>query len=303
MTAPPEQNHRRGGDVTRTADAPGRLSREDFSRLSSFISGHYGIRMPAEKRLMLEARLRKRVHALGLSSYGEYVNYVTSSRDNAQEVGAMVDAVTTNKTDFFREPDHFDALRERVLPALARDGHFRNQSLRIWSVGCSTGEEVYTLAMVAAEWSEQRGGVPLQVHGTDISAQALETARRAVYPESAAEQIPQDKRRRWLLRSKDRQRAQIRISPALRSLTSFSYWNVMTDPPRAAASAHVVFFRNVLIYFAKPEQERAVTHVCRRMHRGAYLFLGHSETLLEMELPVRQIGPGIYVKEGGTRNG
>ncbi len=168
------------------------INDRDFARLSSFIHSGYGIKMPEGKRVLLEARLRKRLRVLGMHSYTEYCDYLFSPEGAQNELIHMIDVVTTNKTDFFREPKHFDYLVQTALPELDQD--FTEQHSRrkytIWSAGCSTGEEPHTLAMVLNEFAEKQQGFYFSILATDISTRVLEHARRGIYKEDVVQPVP-----------------------------------------------------------------------------------------------------------------
>ncbi len=273
------------------------LSESDFRRLSSFISDRCGIKLPPSKKTMLEGRLRKRLRALGLSDFGQYCDYILSRSETDPEHVHMIDAVTTNKTDFLREPQHFDFLAGTAVPHLQEvHGLGVKSRLNIWSAGCSTGEEPYTLAMCLMEYG--RNVMPLDFHilATDISARVLEYARRAVYEHEKVDPIPLAWRQKYLLRSKDRKKDLVRVVPELRNLVKFQQLNLMADHFGHQEPLGVIFCRNVLIYFNRPTQLAVLDRCCRHLLRGGYLFVGHSETLHGLDLPLVQAAPTIYQK-------
>jgi chemotaxis protein methyltransferase CheR len=277
------------------------LGPREFNRLSRLVGEVIGIKMPPEKRVMLEARLRKRLRALGMADFAEYADFLESA-EGREEVAEMVDAVTTNKTDFFREPAHFDFLRRMALPWLVHGaGWGRERSLRVWSAGCATGEEAYTLAMVLAEFGKDLPRFDFSVLGTDISRRALAAAFRAVYREEAAQEIPWELRRIHLLRSRDRSRREVRVAPELRCRVSFLHLNFMEDEYRLGELFPLIFLRNVLIYFDRSSQEAIVRRVCRHLSPDGYFFLGHSETLNWMDLDLVQVAPMVYRHPGRGR--
>jgi chemotaxis protein methyltransferase CheR len=276
------------------------MSDEEFARYKRFIETELGIRMPPAKKLMLEARLQKRLKLLGLGSFGEYYDYVFGSAarpGDDTELVCLMDAVTTNKTDFFREPSHFDYLVGTALPELLRtsDAGTRRE-LAVWSAGCSTGEEPYTIAMVLSRFAGSYPGFRFSVLGTDISSRVLEAARTAIYDEEKAEPIPPDLKAIWLLRSKDRLRRLVRVAPDLRALVRFQRVNLMDDSYGLEGMMDVVFCRNVIIYFDRATQESLVGRLARCLRPGGYLFMGHSETLMGMNLPLRPAAPTVYRK-------
>jgi chemotaxis protein methyltransferase CheR len=274
-----------------------RLSNRDFERFSRLVYEQCGIKLPGHKQSMLEARLRKRLRALGLGSFEEYAELIFSGQAPAGELVSLIDVVTTNKTDFFREPAHFDFLVQTVLPALIeKDGAGISRPLRIWSAGCSTGKEPYTLAMVLSEFRERHHGFAFEILGTDISTDVLDKALKGVYAEEKAAPIAPALRRKYLLKARDPAQRQVRIVPELRKLVSFRRLNFLDADYGLREPFDVIFCRNVLIYFDRPTQERLLGRFAGLLESGNFLFLGHSETLLGLSLPLKQMAPSVYRK-------
>ncbi len=276
-----------------------RLGDAEFRRLASFIEGHCGIRMPASKRTMLEARLRKRLRSLGLCSFRDYCRLVLDEPGGGPERVHLLDAITTNKTDFFREPQHFELFVRLVLPALLQgSGAGVRRPLAVWSAGCSTGEEPYTLAMVLQEVAEDLTGFRFGILATDISTSVLAVARRAIYTEQHVRPVPEALRRKYLLRSRDRSRALVRVVPELRQVVRFRRLNFMDRDYGLRRTMDVIFCRNVMIYFDRATQERLLLRFCSHLAPGGYLFLGHSESVNGLRVPLRQVAPTVYRHEG-----
>lgn len=271
-----------------------RLSPGDFQRLAEFISSYSGIKMPASKRLMLEGRLRRRLRATGIASFADYCDHLFDGAGLETEALFLIDAVTTNKTDFFREPTHFDALTRTVLPNLQERGH---NSLRIWSSACSIGAEPYTIAMVCADYAETQARGPLKtfILATDLSTDVLRAARHGVYPAAMVEPVPPNLRRRYI-RGSARDRGQARVIPELRAMVGFARLNLMDETYPVGDPMQIIFCRNVLIYFDKPTQYAVLDRLCRRLETGGYLFLGHSESVTGFDLPIRPVGGTIFQK-------
>jgi len=268
------------------------MSQDLFAQLSTFIYDTCGIKMPPTKKTMLEARLIKRMRSLGLASFKEYYRYLFSPEGEAKELVHMIDTVTTNKTDFFREPQHFEYLLNKAIPdIIAGIGTGIRKTFMAWSAACSSGEEVYTLTMVLEEFARKRPGFNYMVLGTDISTKVLKTAKAAIYDEERIIPVPMDLRQRYLLRSKDPQRKDVRIIPELRAKARFRWLNFMDMDKDFGlrVKMDVIFCRNVLIYFDRPTQEKVVGHLCRHLAIGGYLFTGHSETLSGMDLPLKTV--------------
>ena len=274
-------------------EEPG-LKEKDFSRLSGFIESTTGIRIPESKKTMLEARLQRRLRSLRLYSFDEYCAYLFSKKGMREESIHMIDAVATNKTDFFREPEHFDYLTDRVLPELLQlYGLGIRKTLKVWSAGCSTGEEAYTLAMVLSEFASVCPGFSFSVLATDISTKVLEIAKTGVYEEQSAEPIPLELKRKYLLRSKER--VLVKVAPEIRKMVDFRRVNLM-DEEYGMPEMHVIFCRNVIIYFNRHTQILLLQRLCRRLAPGGYIFMGHSETLHGMPLPLIPVAAAIYRK-------
>lgn len=271
------------------------LSEQDFERLSKFIYSVAGIKLPPVKRIMLQSRLQKRLRALDIPDFKTYADYVTSAAGQQEELVHMLDVVSTNKTDFFREPVHFDYLRDAVLPQFVQEG--RQRTVKFWSAGCSSGEEPYTIAIVASEFFAQHPGFDFSILGTDISTRILASAVNAVYKEDRVVDIPFELKRKYFLRSKDRAKATVRVVPELRRKCSFTRLNFMDEVYRVPDVYDVVFCRNVLIYFDRKTQEAVIRKLCGKLKAGGHFFLGHSESVMNMDLPLRQLRPTIFVKE------
>ncbi len=271
-----------------------KLAERDFKRLSQFISTECGIKVPPAKKTMIESRLQKRLRSLGMSEYKDYCEYLFSLKGMDIEMPHLLDAVTTNTTHFFREPRHFDYLYSQVLPDwFSRHGSTRE--MVIWSAGCSSGEEPYTLAMVLAEFASRNNGFSFSVVATDINNQVLEKAGKAIYDAGSAESIPVLLRRKYLLRSRDRKKGLVRIVPDLRERVKFRRLNFMGDFG-FREPLDIIFCRNVMIYFDRPVQENLLQKFLRHLAPGGYIFVGHSESLSRLDLGLEQAAPTIYRK-------
>ncbi len=271
------------------------MTDSEFNRFGEFIHKQCGIKMPLSKKTMLQTRLHKRLRLLRHTSYADYADYVFSPKGTEEELYHMIDAVTTNKTDFFREPKHFDFLRTHVLTASRKDGARTPAGhMKFWSAGCSTGEEPYTLAMVLAEHAQSNPSFHFSILGTDISTKVLHQAAQAVYPHEKIEPVPLQMRKKYLLKSKDK--PLVRICPQLRARVTFARQNFMDAHYAVKDIMNVVFCRNVIIYFDRETQEAILGRICRHLAPGGYLFMGHSETLSGMALPLQLLSSSIYRK-------
>ncbi len=272
-----------------------RLSRQSFQQFAELITRELGIKMSLEKIPMVQSRLQRRLRALGLPSLDAYWEVLAHSAQAEQELVDFIDAITTNKTDFFREPQHFEFLTQNALPGLD-PGADRAWPFRVWCAGCASGEEAYTLAMVLAEFGAVRPGFEFRILATDVSTRVLETARLAIYDDIRIEPVPPPIRSRHLLRSRDPRRGEVRVRPGLRARVEFRRLNFMELDYRIRERFEVIFFRNVMIYFDKPTQEAVIARICRNLEPGGYLFVGHSESLAGLDVPVTCAGPAIYRK-------
>lgn len=272
------------------------MKESEFRRFSRFIHSECGIKMPPTKRTMLQARIQKRLRALGMTSFTEYCDYVFGPEGRGEVVN-MIDVVTTNKTDFFREPAHFDFMVDSALPELINTyGAGLTKPLRVWSAGCSTGEEPYTLGMVLSSYAENCEGFSYRLMATDISTRVLEHAMRGIYDERVVEPVPMAMRKKFLLRSKDRGSRRVRIRSVLRSAVSFKRLNLMDKSYGMREKVDIIFCRNVIIYFDQPTQETLLKKLCGCLRDGGYIFMGHSETLSGHKVPLRAVATTVYRK-------
>lgn len=273
-----------------------KLSDKQFAVIQKYIHDNCGIKLPETKKSMVEGRLRKRLKALGLSSYDEYIDtaFDTGSGMCDVEQMALIDVITTNKTDFFREPNHFNFMSGNLLAKMAEEGIGTSRCLNVWSSACSTGEEPYTLAMVLSEYFGLDGN--FKVYATDISCTVLKKASMGIYSEEKSIEIPYDLKRKYLMRSKKPSSQAVRFIPELRSKISFGRRNLMDDSYRLPVKMDIVFCRNVIIYFEHNTQNDIIRKICSNINRGGYLFLGHSESVHGMDLPLETVVPTVFLK-------
>jgi len=274
------------------------MSQAEFSRFSEFIMGQCGIKMPPSKKIMLEARLQKRLRTLGISNFRAYYDHVLGE-GGRDELVHMLDAVTTNKTDFFREPGHFHYLAQTILPECVEEreqSKGSNKPFVVWSAGCSTGEEPYTLAMVLSDFAGEHPAFRFSILATDISTKVLDRAKEAVYDAERLAAVPIAMKQKYLLRSKDRTKEVVRIGPALRSTVQFKRLNLMEEAFSFSEPVDVIFCRNVIIYFDRKTQEQLIARFCKVLKTNGYLFLGHSESIHGFTLPLRRLTSTVYRK-------
>ncbi|MDY0279684.1 MAG: CheR family methyltransferase [Salinivirgaceae bacterium] len=269
------------------------LSDKEFNLLSNYIYSEYGIKMPPAKKVMLQSRLQKRLRHLNIPTFKEYSDYVFSTK-GSEEAIHMMDVVSTNKTDFFREPVHFDFMREVILPEAVANNQ---RSIKIWSAGCSSGEEAYTIAMTISEYAEMKNNIDFQIIGTDISTVVLKNAIEAIYKEEKTDVIPMTLKRKYFLKSRDPQNKVVRVIPALRSKVKFGRLNFMESSYPMNETFDVVFCRNTLIYFDRETQESVINKLCRHLKPNGYFFLGHSESITNMNVPLNHLKPTIFQRK------
>lgn len=269
------------------------MTDREFKRLSEFVHTECGIKLPPSKKVMVEARLQKRLRTLGMPGYREYYEYLFSPPGLAEELVHLIDVITTNTTEFFREPRHFEVLSQEVLPAWRSTAAGR--TFRLWSAGCSTGEEPYTLAIVLSEFAAVSAGFRFSILATDISTRVLSMAQNGVYPEDRIVKLTMELKRRYLLRSKDKTKKLVRLAPEVRRMVEFRRLNFM-QPFSFPEPMDTIFCRNVMIYFDRSTQEELLRKFCTQLRAGGYLFIGHSESLTGMDLPLRQHAPTVYKK-------
>lgn len=258
------------------------LSELDFKRFQKLIFDAAGIHLSAVKRPMVAGRLAKRLKALSLVDYATYLLRV--ERDPA-EYQLVIDLLTTNETYFFREPKHFDFLRERILP-----GCKAGQSFSVWSAACSSGEEPYSLAMLL---TDQLGERDWSIFASDISTQVLARARAGQYSMTRIDQVPTQYLKRFCLRGVGAASGRLLVDRKLRERVQFQQLNLM-------ASLHnlplfdLILLRNVMIYFNADTKQQLIARIAGRLKAGGHLFIGHSETLNGLASGLTQIAPAIY---------
>lgn len=272
------------------------LSDREFKKISAFIYEVCGIKLPPIKKTMLSARLQKRLRRLNLASFAAYLDYVLSPEGQAEELYQMIDVVSTNKTDFFREPQHFDVLGNRVLPDLVRryGGGGQGCMVSIWSAGCSTGQEPYTLAMVLQEFCAKQPRLEYEILATDISTRVLETAVEAIYADEVVAPVPTVLRHKYLMKGKGRYKGVHRVVPELRRKVEFRRLNFMERDFQVEKKMHIIFCRNVIIYFDRQTQRALFEKFYRQLAPGGYLFTGHSESLEGITERMERIDSAVY---------
>jgi chemotaxis protein methyltransferase CheR len=273
---------------------PAIMDDRDFEKLGKYIMNNYGIKMPSVKRSFLQNRLHKRLRFYGFQNFKEYIDFVFSPQGRAEELAIMIDAVGTHKTNFFRESHHFDYLLNDGLPDFSKSTCRKNIS--VWSAGCSTGEEPYSIGMTLNEFILMQRSIDFQILATDISNSVLQQGALGIYGEEILGQIPSKYHTRYLLKGKESMKQKIRIDPLIRNKINFSNFNLLESDYSRLGRFDIVFCRNVLIYFEKEVQYRILKQICQAINPGGFLFLGHSESINGFSLPLEQIKPTIFRK-------
>jgi chemotaxis protein methyltransferase CheR len=269
------------------------FTHEHFEFLREYIREHSGIALSDAKRQLVYTRLVRRLRSLKLTGFDEYCDLI--HRGDHKELVELVNAITTNLTGFFREPHHFDYLARVVLPDLmGRDPC--NRRLRLWSAGCSTGEEPYSMAMVARESVPQGAGWDLKILATDIDSNVLAKAQAGTYPDERTDGISAERLRRWFRRGARSNKGLVKVDAEAASLVTFKKLNLLDAWPMAGPF-DVIFCRNVVIYFDKPTQKALFDRMADILVDRGYLFIGHSESLFKVSERFKLIDRNTYQKE------
>ena len=263
------------------------LTDQEFNRFQRFIFDAAGITLSASKKPLVSGRLAKRLAQSGCASYAEYLDLL-ADQDASAEAQMAVDLLTTNETYFFREPKHFDLLRE-----LAQAARAERRTLRVWSAACSSGEEVYSIAMVLDDVLGSAS--PWEVLGSDISTRVLRRARCGHYPLERTDHIPPAYLKKYCLRGIDAQAGTLLIERQLRQRVRFAQVNLNEALPNLGVF-DVIFLRNVMIYFSGDTKRQVVARVLGALKPGGYFCIGHSESLNDISSAVRQAAPSVYRK-------
>lgn len=265
----------------------------EFDFIRSLVYERSRINLGADKRQLVAARLGKRLRATQTSTIGDYCRLLQEPGAH-EELGHLIDAISTNHTFFFREIAHFDFLREKALPELrARAANERWTRFNVWSSACSSGEEPYSIAMTLAEHCPQW---PWQIEATDISRRVLARAAAGIYNDETVSRLPPATIRTHFQRGIGPQQGNHRVKAALRDRVRFHHLNLLEGEPPFTEAFQVIFCRNVMIYFDRQTQEELVARLCRRLVPGGYLFVGHSESLTHLEHELQLIQPAVYQK-------
>lgn len=268
------------------------LSDKELKYVIDLVYSRCGIALNQTKKRMASARISKRLRMLGLKSFSEYFDYLNTPEGETDEMASMIDVITTNTTQFFRESHHFEFLVNKVLPEIIESG---TQRFKIWSAGCSSGEEAYTIAMVLADYFEKQTG-NFSIIATDISTRMLSEAKRAIYEKAEIESVPKSLIRKYLMRGKGSQIGNYRVVPELRQHISFCRLNLVDRNLALDEKMDIIFCRNVTIYFDNPTKKALFKRFYDNLKPGGFFFIGHSETLNGFNSDFIQVAPTIYRK-------
>lgn len=271
------------------------ITEQQFSRFQKLIYSVAGIHLAPHKKALLEARLSKLIRELGLDSFDAYYKHVVSAAQG-DELIRMLDRVSTNETHFFREPRQFEFLENRVFSEWrekATSG-LKPKQLRLWSAGCSTGEEPYSIAMLLLDHFPQHGDWQLEILATDLSTRVLDKAQAAVWPIVKAQEIPEKYLKQYMLRGTGSQHGKMKAGAEIRSLIRFERLNLNDERYPVTGRFDAIFCRNVLIYFDTPSRTRVIERLIDSLAPSGYLFVGHAESLNGITDRARQVMPTIY---------
>ncbi len=277
------------------SNRPSSLSAEEFESIRKLVESELGVVLPLQKRPMVQARISRRCRELGLERAEDYYKYLFGEGMAEGEATHLLDAVTTNFTYFYREPPQLETLDQELLPPRVLEAAALGRPFRAWSAACATGEEAWTLAMMLDD-AHARAGVldRTRIIASDVNTRVLRTAANAVYRDQDVEPLRPEWRQRYLLLSKNRAEARVRVTPALRGRVTFARVNLMDPSYNVPADLDLVMLRNVLIYFDPPTRKQVVARVARHVRPGGLLVLGTSESVGDCGVPLEHLGLSIH---------
>jgi chemotaxis protein methyltransferase CheR len=275
------------------------LGEEEFNFLRHVVTANAGIVLGPSKRQLVQGRLARRLRELGLKSFSQYCEHVRDA--GPEELVNLINAITTNVTSFFREGHHFEQLAKRMLPeAMIRNAQSRR--IRIWSAGCSSGEEPYSIAMTVAETMPAGQRWDLKILATDIDSDMVSTAANGVYTNDRINGVSAERQRQWMQQGSGGNAGMLKMKSQLTSLITFRPLNLLGEWP-LTGPFDVIFCRNVMIYFDQPTREKILMRFARLLAPGGYLCIGHSESIHGTSMPYRLVGRTIYCRTQEPGNG
>jgi chemotaxis protein methyltransferase CheR len=271
-----------------------KLTEAEFQQLRVFIHVHTGIALSEHKRALVYARLAKRLRHHRLDRFADYYTLLTEQDPQGEELIEMINCITTNKTDFFREPHHFRFLTERVFPEFRAKAPSGSRRLRFWSAGTASGEEAYTLGITVREAFPAHESWDIRVLATDIDTHVLAHAEAGEYSLEQAARIPDPLLRRYFYQGEGANAGRVQVKQALKDLIRFRRLNLMDDPWPMRGLFDAILCRNVIIYFDRATQRRLIERFTQLLNPGGYLFLGHSESLIDAGSKLRHMSQSVY---------
>lgn len=275
---------------------PQKISREAYRFIAEKVYDHSRIRLGDDKQALVSGRLAKRLRALNLDSYEAYCEFLETAK-GTEEIGPLVDSISTNHTHFFREIEHINFLRDVALPEWFPKVTRNRETFKFWSAASSSGEEPYTIAIVLAEYARTHGQFNWQIEGTDISSRILAKAQAAIYEESRLKLPQPEWLQRYFQKGVGDYAGHYRVKDILLKQVKFHRLNLLQPQYPVAPNQHVIFCRNVMIYFDTPTQQELVLKLINQLIPGGYFIVGHSESLLGIKHPLKSVKPGIYRKD------
>ena len=270
------------------------ISSKEFAHISQLVYQISGIKLQSGKEGLVKTRLHKRLRALNLGSFQDYIQYLEKDQKGT-ELNLMIDLLTTNKTDFFREMPHFDYLKRIIIPYWKRN----QKKIRIWSAGCSTGEEPFSYGFLFSEEFGDVSGWDLKILATDISVRVLTKARQSIYEYDQVAEISPALLSRYFIKNPGTSTATYQVHDKIRGLVRFAQLNLM-EPWPMKGPFDLISCRNVMIYFDKPTQERLIQRYSALLIPGGHLFVGHSESLSSIHHDLEYMQPATYRKPSAT---
>jgi len=263
---------------------------QDFQRVKKIVYDYAGIDLNDSKKNLVYNRLSKRIRFLGMTTFSAYIDYVEAQGES--EFVHLINAITTNLTFFFRENHHFEYLAKTVIPGLVKE-NANSKKIRVWSAGCSTGEEPYSIAITLKE--SLPTGWDAKVIATDLDSNVVATGQKGVYKIDRLKGVSEERKKRWFLKGTGSQEGYVKVKPELQEVIEFGQINLMDDWP-LRDSIDVIFCRNVVIYFDKPTQTKLFNRYADRLPDNGHLFIGHSESLYKVCDRFELLGQTIYQK-------
>lgn len=264
---------------------------QDFNRVREIVHAHAGISLSESKQNLVYNRLTRRLRALGIESFDDYLTFVEGPGYD-EEFTHLINAITTNLTFFFREIHHFEFLQQELFPALLKK-NADSKKIRIWSAGCSTGEEPYSLAIVAKE--SIPAGWDVRIDATDLDTNVLQTGSQGMYSVESLKGVSDERVKKWFLRGSGANEGLVKVKSELQGIIKFQQLNLMNDWPWQE-SFDLIFCRNVVIYFDKPTQQKLFSRYHQSLKSDGHLFIGHSESLYKVSDQFKLLGKTIYQK-------